>query len=148
MALTAKATAAMATSSIGLAKTRFIGRPMSHEVSTSRGATRSAIWMVEPTVMVNTNPIRFCRAKCTAETYSAALPTTARTVTPRKNSPRPSPLAVASSAPDTNSASAAVNAVATASKPRLFPNDQPLPASAVSPGSGRMANTSRCVTRV
>ena len=59
-------------------------------MSTSTGATNSAIWALEPIAMLTARSILFFCATSTATQCSAALPTIATTITPMKNSLRPS----------------------------------------------------------
>ena len=59
---TTKAVPATAISSSGLWNTRFIGWPIRLETMTSTGATSSATWMLEPTAMPPSSPMRTRRA--------------------------------------------------------------------------------------
>src|ERR1700730_17117097 len=102
---------AIANKSSGLAKTRFIGLPITHEASTSTGATTRAIWIAEPTHMLKTMSISSCRANTTAANRSAAVPTSASTTTPINTGESPSCAEAASSAAATSSASIAIRAV-------------------------------------
>ena len=62
---------------------------MTNESSTSSGAAKSAIWALEPIAMLTARSILSLRATSTATQCSAALPTIATTITPTKNSLRP-----------------------------------------------------------
>ena len=62
---------------------------MTYEASTRTGATKSAIWALEPIAMLTARSILSLRATSTATQCSAALPTIATTITPMKNSERP-----------------------------------------------------------
>ncbi len=106
----------MANSSSG-SNARFIGWPISHETSTSRGATTSDIWIAEPTQMLNTMLIRSWRPKATAANRSAEVPTSASTIIPRKAGETCGCVAVASTASETSSASAAISTVPPISTP-------------------------------
>src|SRR6185295_13072907 len=71
-------------------KTSGIGPgPRKNEHSTSTGATNSAICALEPIEMLTARSILFFIATSTATQCSAALPTMATTITPMKNSDRP-----------------------------------------------------------
>src|SRR6476619_2221404 len=66
--------------------TRAIGNgPMTNDASTRTGATNRAIWAPDPTAM----SILSRDAKYTETQCSAALPTTATTITPTKNGDSP-----------------------------------------------------------
>src|SRR5215510_4842710 len=62
---------------------------MKNEAITSTGATNSATWALEPTAMLTERSILSFSATSTATQCSAALPTIATTITPMKNSERP-----------------------------------------------------------
>ena len=62
---------------------------MKNEQTTRSGATNSAIWAAEPIAMLTARSILFLYATRTATQCSAALPTIATTITPMKNSERP-----------------------------------------------------------
>src|SRR4051794_10060133 len=62
---------------------------MKKEAITSTGATNSATWALEPIAMLTERSILSLRATRTATQCSAALPTIATTITPMKNSERP-----------------------------------------------------------
>jgi hypothetical protein len=116
--------------------TRFIGTgDRKKETSTSTGATKRAIWMLEPMAMVSARSMRFFAAIRMAVECSAALPTTATTMTPMKTSFIPRCSAVASTEPTITSATQAMTAVepsSTASeRPRLHAS--PCPSRSASP---------------
>src|SRR5215213_5826080 len=70
--------------------TRAIGNgPMTNDASTSTGATNRAIWAPDPTAMLTEMSILSREAKYTATQCSAALPTTATTITPTKKGDSP-----------------------------------------------------------
>src|SRR6476646_10341953 len=62
---------------------------MTTAASTSTGATNRAIWAPDPTAMLTEMSILSREAKYTATQCSAALPTTATTITPTKNGDSP-----------------------------------------------------------
>ena len=62
---------------------------MKKEARTSTGATKRAIWALEPIAMLTARSILSFIATRTATQCSAALPTIATTITPMKNSERP-----------------------------------------------------------
>ena len=59
---------------------------MKNEARTRTGATKSAIWALEPIAMLTARSILSFIATSTATQCSAALPTIATTITPMKNS--------------------------------------------------------------
>src|SRR5215467_13063390 len=62
---------------------------MKNEQRTRTGATNSATWALEPIAMLTERSILSFIATRTATQCSAALPTIATTITPMKNSERP-----------------------------------------------------------
>ena len=71
-------------------KTSAIGwSPTTNEISTSSGATNSAICALEPIAMFTARSILSLAATSTATQCSAALPTIATTNTPTKNCDSP-----------------------------------------------------------
>src|SRR5262247_3904926 len=116
---------------------------MNHDASTSTGATTRAVWIAEPTQIVNTMSILSWRANTAAANRSDTVPTNASMTAPRNTGDNPSCDEVASSASETSSdwiAITAVTAVITTNARETLHSARPLAASP--------ANMSRWVTRV
>ncbi len=98
---------------------------MKKEATTRTGATKSAIWVLEPIAMLTARSILSFMATATATQCSAALPTIATTMTPMKNSESPSEWEAAVSEPTRISD---ITPTATPATPRSatdFRTDQP-----------------------
>ena len=117
---------------------------MKNEQMTSSGAAKSAICAEDPIAMFTARSIWSLRATSTATQCSAALPTIATTITPMKNSLRPTPSAASEIEPTRISdiTPTATPAIASITTERLIVHP-PSTGSASSPWSG--LNRSRWV---
>src|SRR3954452_12550053 len=114
---------------------------MKKDASTSTGATKSATWELEPIAMLTERSILSFIATRTATQCSAALPTMATTITPMKNSERPTACEASSIDPTSTSDMTPTRIPAPASASTDLRTDQPQLSS--SPYSG--LNSARCV---